>query len=72
MNESYTITLERAQSAAKAMLGVGPDPRDAGMWNTYLVVDAKAFAQLLDALNVPRNVTTVSTTGATLFDEAST
>lgn len=76
MNQSYTTTLETAQGAAQAMLGVGPDPREAGLWNTYLVVDAKAFAQLLNALNVPRigvaaikTTTTTTTTGATLFDE---
>ena len=72
MNQSYTTTLETAQRAAQAMLGVGPDPRDSGFWNTYLHVDAKAFADLLNALNVPRiGAAAIATTGATLFDEVS-
>ena len=64
MTTVYTPSeIERARQAAQAMLGVGPDPRDCEFWNTYLTVSAKDFAQLLDALNVPRNgVTTTNTT----------
>ncbi len=72
MNELYQPTLEtvqNAQRAAQAMLGVGPDPREAGFWNTYLTVGAKEFAQLLDALNVPRiGAAAITTNGATLLD----
>lgn len=72
MNELYQPTLEQARRAAQAMLGVGPDPRDSGFWNTYLVVAAKEFADLLNALNVPRiGAAAIATTGATLFDEVS-
>lgn len=48
-----TPNLNAAQQAALAVIGLGPDPREAGFWNTYLAVDAKALAALLDALQVP-------------------
>ena len=73
MNELYQPTLEtvqNAQRAAQAMLGVGPDPREPGFWNTYLTVGAKEFARLLEALNVPRiGAAAIAANNAAPFDE---
>lgn len=68
---TITPNLERAQQAARVLLGVGPDPRDDKFWNEYLHVDAKAFADLLNSLGVPRiGAAAITTTahGETLFD----
>jgi hypothetical protein len=47
------VNIEVVQNAAKAVIGVGPDPRD--YWGEYLTVDARALARLLDVLQMPHS-----------------
>jgi hypothetical protein len=65
MNE---INPEAARQAA-LLLGVGPDPREPGFWNTYLTVDAKALAQLLDALDIPMRAVYSTSTSESATDD---